>query len=85
MAEFSENYRGIMAKKTISKRDKILYIPLSRMITLEMGKELPISKKILAKNIELLSPKHTFLALYLLYETRKEKSLWMPYIDLLPK
>lgn len=85
VAEFTENYRGIMAKRNIQKKDKILYIPLSRMITLEMSKEIALSRAIVQNNVQLQSPKHTFLTLFLLEETLKESSEWKPYIDLLPK
>ena len=68
VAEFSQNYRGIMAKRNINKKERILYIPRGRLITLEMARELRVSRTILEGNIELMSPKHTFLALFLLEE-----------------
>jgi hypothetical protein len=55
-------------------------------MTLEMAKQSPICAELIAKKVELLSPKHTILAIFLLEEAIKgANSLWHPYIDILPK
>lgn len=56
------------------------------MITLELAKqECPTCKKLLAAKVELLSPKHTYLSLYLLQETDKPDSFWKEYVAVLPQ
>jgi protein-histidine N-methyltransferase len=49
-----------------------------------MAKATAISKKILEKKVELLSPKHSFLSIFLLLERKNESSLWKIYLDILP-
>ena len=49
-----------------------------------MAQATEISQKILKNNIELLSPKHSFLATYILKEKHNPNSFWKPYLDLLP-
>jgi len=47
-----------------------------------MAKELDICKKM--KNLDLLSPKHSFLSVLLLTEKHKDNSFFKPYLDILP-
>jgi histone-lysine N-methyltransferase SETD3 len=54
------------------------------MITLELAKSLPFCRKLECENLKLLSPKHTYLSIYLLNEKKCPKSFWKPYIDILP-
>lgn len=54
------------------------------MITLEMAKEREISQKILESGLDLLSPKHSFLSVFLLTERLVKDSYWAPYLDTLP-
>lgn len=49
-----------------------------------MAKETSISKKILEANLDLLSPKHSFLSTFLLLERKNSTSFWKPYLDILP-
>ena len=44
----------------------IIFIPKSHLITLEMARETPVSKKIIKHKLDLLSPKHSFLSTFLL-------------------
>ena len=62
----------------------ILFVPKTHLITLEMAKCTPISKKIIEHKLELLSPKHSFLSTFLLQERRNPASFWRPYLDILP-
>ncbi|CAD8091297.1 unnamed protein product [Paramecium sonneborni] len=82
---YSENYRGVNAKQTISAKEMILFIPKSHMITLEMAKETSVAKKMIQFRLDLLSPKHSFLSTFLLQEKLKPNSFWKPYIDILPQ
>ena len=54
------------------------------MITLEMAKDTPISRKILQYKLDLLSPKHSYLSTFLLQEKNQQDSYWKPYLDILP-
>jgi len=49
-----------------------------------MAKATSISKKILKNRLELLSPKHSYLATFLLLERLKPDTFWKPYLDVLP-
>ena len=82
---YSDYNRGVCVRKKIHNKEKILIVPLSHLITLEMAKETPISKKIIAAKLDLLSPKHSFLATFLLLERLKPDSFWKPYLDVLPQ
>lgn len=61
-----KGYRGVASLRAIQKKERIVFIPKSHLITLEMARESPICKAILDQKIELLSPKHTLLAIFLL-------------------
>lgn len=51
-----------------------------------MAKESPICLQLVSANVEFISPKHTYLAVFLLQELSKgEKSQWHLYLDILPK
>ena len=73
---YAPDYRGVHAAREIKKGEVILYVPLSEIITLEMAMESPIGSKMAARNFRqrLVSPKHSFLATYIMEERRKEKS-----------
>lgn len=60
-------------------------IPRSHIITLEMAKASPIGQKMVQANLNLLSPKHSFLSTYILQEKAKDTSFWQPYLDILPE
>jgi hypothetical protein len=51
-----------------------------------MARADPICVEIIKKKVELVSPKHTLLAVFLMSETTKRgDSRWKHYIDILPK
>lgn len=68
----------------LQNRDVILFVPKTHLITLEMARETAVGKKVIAAKLTLLSPKHSFLSMYLLQELDNEKSYWKPYLDILP-
>ena len=47
----------------------------------------PVGSKMYEKGLRqrLISPKHSFLATYIMQERRKPDTPWDPYIDILPK
>ncbi len=81
---YSDYNRGVCVRQKIYNKEQILIVPQSHLITLEMAKASPISKKIIKAKLDLLSPKHSYLATYLLLEMKKPNSFWKPYLDVLP-
>lgn len=59
-------------------------IPKSHIITLEMAKQTAIAEKILSAKLDLVSPKHSFLSVFLLLESANSDSFWSPYFAILP-
>lgn len=84
---YAPDYRGVHAARDIKKGETILYVPRKEIITLEMAIASPIGKLMYERNFRqrLISPKHSFLATYIMQERRKEKSYFAEYIDILPK
>lgn len=84
---YAADYRGVHAARDIKKGETILYVPKQEIITLEMAMESPIGVLMMARNFRqrLISPKHSFLATYVMQERRKENSFFDKYIDILPK
>ena len=87
MRYYAPDYRGVHAARDVKKGETILYVPKKEIITLEMAMESPIGAKMKAKHhrSRLISPKHSFLATYIMQDGRKEKSYYDEYIDILPK
>ena len=87
MRYYAPDYRGVHASRDIKKGETILYVPKDEIITLEMAMESPIGALMKARNFRnrLISPKHSFLATYVMQERRKDKSFFDQYIDILPK
>ena len=87
MRYYAADYRGIHAKQNIRKGETILYVPKDEIITLEMAMESPIGSLMAARGFRqrLISPKHSFLATYIMQERRKEVTPYDKYIDILPK
>jgi histone-lysine N-methyltransferase SETD3 len=50
-----------------------------------MAKKNPISMSIIKCQAQLTSPKHTFISIFLLEESKNPQSPWKLYIDLLPE
>ena len=49
-----------------------------------MAKETSVGMKIIENQVDLLSPKHSFLSTFLLQERKDLTSFWKPYLDILP-
>jgi hypothetical protein len=83
--EVQNNNRKIIAKSKINQNDLILFIPKGKLITLELARTLPLVSKLYSQRAQFKSPKHTQLAVYLLYEFEKgEQSLFYNYLSTLP-
>ena len=62
-----------------------MFVPKECLVTLEMARKLPLVKKIINGSSSLKSPKHTHLAIYMLYEfERGESSQFYSYLRTLP-
>lgn len=87
MRYYAPDYRGVHASHDIKKHETILYVPLKQIITLEMAMESPVGKLMFSRNFRsrLISPKHSFLSVYIMQDRRKEVSYFDSYIDILPK
>ncbi|OMJ77692.1 hypothetical protein SteCoe_22638 [Stentor coeruleus] len=82
---YSQDSRGVHCIRAIRKKECILYIPLTHIITLEVAQSSPIAQKMLANNLNLLSPKHCYLSTFIIQEKQKPDSFWAPYIRILPE
>lgn len=73
---YSPDYRGVHAARDIKKGETILFVPKKEIITLEMAFASPIGKLMYARGFRqrLISPKHSFLATFIMQERRKEIS-----------
>ena len=81
---YSDDSRGIIAKSAIQKKEIIMTIPKSCLISLEVAASTPLGKSIKQFMYkELDSPKHCLLSAYFLSEEKSER--WKFYFDLLPK
>ena len=85
MRFYSEDYRGVHSTGFIHRDDLILFIPKSHIITLEIAKSSPIGSKMVEANLDLLSPKHSYLSTFVLQEKQKPSSFWQPYLEILPQ
>lgn len=84
---YGPDYRGVHAARDIKQGETILFVPRKEIITLEMAIESPIGQLMNARDFRrrLISPKHSFLATYIMQEKRKKNSYFEKYIDILPK
>lgn len=73
---YTTDYRGVHAAKNIKKGETILYVPKHQLLTLDMAMQSPIGSLMAARNFRqrLISPKHSFLATFIMEEKRKENS-----------
>ena len=87
MRYYDKDYRGVHASKDVKKGETILYVPLRDLLTLDMAMQSPIGSQMAARNFRqrLISPKHSFLATFLMEEKRKAQSHFKFFIDILPK
>jgi histone-lysine N-methyltransferase SETD3 len=84
LRDYGDEVRGCHAIQDIQDDEIIIQVPLSCLITVEMGKETEIGRVILASNVELDAPKHIFLMIFMLVDRKNPKSFFKPYYDILP-
>lgn len=71
LCEYAPEVRGVHSHKVLVPGERILVIPKSCLITVEMGKMTDIGQKLLAHNLEFVAPKHIFLMMFLLTDMEK--------------
>ena len=83
---YGPGYRGVHARRDIRAGEDLLFVPRENMITLEMSHETPIGRKMIKHCLhqQLSSPKHSFLASFLLQEKRNTDTEWVNFFDILP-
>lgn len=84
LKEYGNEVRGCHTTEEVGYDETIMSIPLKCLITVEMGKQTSIGRKILAANIELDAPKHIFIMVFMLLDRKEENSFFKPYYDILP-
>lgn len=84
LVDYGDEVRGCHAKMNVNAEEVFVEVPLSCLITVEMGKETIIGKAIISSNIELDAPKHIFLMVYMLIDMKNPNSFFKPYYDILP-
>jgi 16S rRNA C1402 (ribose-2'-O) methylase RsmI len=82
---FATDYRGIVAINTIAKGEVIISVPKNAIITVRMGKETNIGKKVIESNTHLIYPNNSLLSVYVLLEKANPKTKWKYLIESLPK
>jgi len=85
MQKYDDEVRGVHARETIGPDEVIVEVPLSCLITVEMGKETSVGRAVMAADLELDAPKHVFLMLFMLIDRKAENSHFKPYYDILPE
>lgn len=79
--------RGVHASTDIAQDTLLISVPRRCILTTDMGRSLPLAKKIEISEEQLYAPKHIYLVLYILWDikTHGSGSFYNPYYDILPK
>jgi histone-lysine N-methyltransferase SETD3 len=77
--------RSVYAKHYISQNMIIMSIPRNLLITVDMGKNTVVGKKIIQTNSQFENISSLFIALFLLEDSTKENSFFEPYYQMFPK
>lgn len=67
VVEVEPNERKIVARAAIRKDEVILFVPKQKLITLELARTHPLVDRLFGLRLQLKSPKHTQLAVFLLH------------------
>jgi histone-lysine N-methyltransferase SETD3 len=85
LRKYTENYRGVHMSRRVAGNRQILYVPKHFLITVEMGKETAIGRKIIEADLDLSAMKHCFLCVFALVDRQNEESFYQPYYRILPQ
>ncbi len=84
LQDYGNEVRGCHTIAPITEDETIMLIPLKCLITVEMGQDTDLGRKILSSHIELDAPKHIFLMIFMLLDMKNPDSFFRPYYDILP-
>jgi len=82
---FSKDYRGIIAKKLIQKKEDVIFVPKCAIISLRTAKNGKIGQQLVEKKVSLAYPNNSFLSTYVLSEIANPASKWKVIFDAFPK
>lgn len=85
LRKYTENHRGVHMINRVANNRQILYVPKHFLITVEMGKETDIGRKIIEADLDLSAMKHCFLCVFTLVDRLNEDSFYQPYYRILPQ
>eukprot|EP01038_Epipyxis_sp_PR26KG_P008575 gene8575-11587_t len=85
LQDYGNEVRGCHTMDDVDDDEIIIEVPLKCLITVEMGKDTEVGRKILSSNIELDAPKHIFLMVFMLVDRKNPHSFFKPYYEILPK
>lgn len=79
--------RNVHASTDIPKDTILISVPRHCILTADMGRALPLGKKLAECDIRINAPRHIYLILYMLWDmkTNGSDSFFFPYYDVLPK
>ena len=71
----------------IPKGTILISVPRHCILTTDMGRSLPLGKKLAESELRINAPRHIYLILYILWDmtTNGSDSFFFPYYDVLPK
>jgi SET domain len=83
----NDKERGVHASTDIPKGTLLISVPRRCIVTTDMGRTLPLAKKIKESEHHLYAPRHIYIVLYILWDitTNGSDSFFHPYYDVLPK
>lgn len=85
LKDYGNEVRGCHSTEHIDTEENVVEIPLKCLITVEMGKDTEVGRRILQSDLDLDAPKHIFLMLYMLIDRKNPHSFFKPYYDILPR
>jgi histone-lysine N-methyltransferase SETD3 len=68
--------RGCHATADLEDDEVIIEIPLKCLITVEMGKDTDVGRRIIETGVELDAPKHIFLMIFMLIDRKNPMSFF---------
>lgn len=82
---FAPNYRGIVATRAIDASEVVVAVPKEAIITVRMGKETEVGKKLVESGATLMHPNNSFLSIYVLIEKANPKTRWRHLLHSFPE
>lgn len=83
--QFSEDYRGIVAKENIKKGRILVMVPKDLIITMSLVKSSSIAQRIIESGKTLIYPNNSLMAAFVISEQANPDSKWKLFLLALPK